>query len=192
MDAVPDRITGFLKTLTITQGPEAGNPFEVLPWQSEFIAGAFAPDVNDAGLTVARGNGKTSLLAGIALATVAGPLRQARAETVIVAASFEQAALLFDTALAYGNPLMSPLYYRVLNSQNKRVIEHRPTGARCRVLASDPRRAHGIAPALILADEPAQVVRRVALNVGAPGHGSQKPREPMIRSRRAGAERDKA
>ena len=35
-------------------------------------------------------------------------------------------------------------------------VENRETGARVRVLGSDPRRAHGLAPCLILADEPAQ------------------------------------
>ena len=35
-------------------------------------------------------------------------------------------------------------------------VENRQTGARVRCLASDPRRAHGLAPVLVLADEPAQ------------------------------------
>ena len=35
-------------------------------------------------------------------------------------------------------------------------VENRETGARVRCIGSDPRRAHGLAPVLILADEPAQ------------------------------------
>ena len=35
-------------------------------------------------------------------------------------------------------------------------ITHRQTGASVRVLGSDPRRAHGLAPVLVLCDEPAQ------------------------------------
>ena len=101
-DGLPDRLIAYLQGLRVTQGPLAGQGLTVFPWQAEFIRGAFAPDVTDAGLSVARGNGKTSILAGIALATVEGPLMQPRAETVIVAASFEQAGILFDTALAYG------------------------------------------------------------------------------------------
>ena len=113
----------------MTQGPLAGQGLTVFPWQAEFIRGAFAPDVTDAGLSVARGNGKTSILAGIALATVEGPLMQPRAETVIVAASFEQAGILFDTALAYGAGRVTGMHYRILNSQNRKLIEHLPSGA---------------------------------------------------------------
>ena len=50
-----------------------------------------------------------------------------RGETVIVASSFEQAR-----------------------------IEDRQAGTRVRCIGSDPRRAHGLAPVLVLADEPAQ------------------------------------
>ena len=35
-------------------------------------------------------------------------------------------------------------------------IEHRPSGARVRCIGCDPKRAHGLAPALVLADEPSQ------------------------------------
>ena len=49
--------------------------------------GAFAPGVQSAALSVARGNGKTALLSGIAAATLDGPLAVPRGETVIVASS---------------------------------------------------------------------------------------------------------
>ena len=46
--------------------------------------------------------------------------------------------------------------WRVQDSQNVATVEHRPTGARVRCIGSDPKRAHGLAPLLVLADEPAQ------------------------------------
>ncbi len=46
--------------------------------------------------------------------------------------------------------------WRTADSQNAGFIEDRATGSRVRCIASDPRRAHGLAPCLILADEPAQ------------------------------------
>ena len=55
-----------LESLVVTQGRHAGQPFPVLPWEKRFIRGAFAPDVLDAGLSIGRGNGKTTLTAGIA------------------------------------------------------------------------------------------------------------------------------
>ena len=55
-----------------------------------FHRGAFSVR-GDVALSVGRGNGKSALVAGIACATIdpGGPLRQRRAETVIVASSFE-------------------------------------------------------------------------------------------------------
>ena len=46
--------------------------------------------------------------------------------------------------------------WRLQDSQNVATIEHRETGARIRCIGSDPRKAHGHRPALVLADEPAQ------------------------------------
>ena len=34
-------VLSYLDTLTVTQGPERGEPFEVLPWERRFIRGAF-------------------------------------------------------------------------------------------------------------------------------------------------------
>ena len=87
----------YLAGLTVTQGRLAGQPFAVLPWQRRFVRGAFAPAVSTAGLTIGRGNGKSTLLAGIAAATLDGPLAVPRGETVIVASSFEQAQNLFSS-----------------------------------------------------------------------------------------------
>ena len=42
------------------------------------------------------------------------------------------------------------------DSANVATVEHRPSGARVRCIGSDPKRAHGLAPVLVLADEPAQ------------------------------------
>ena len=46
--------------------------------------------------------------------------------------------------------------WRMQDSANYATLEHRPTGARVRCIGSDPKRAHGLAPLLVLADEPAQ------------------------------------
>ena len=46
--------------------------------------------------------------------------------------------------------------WRMQDSANHASIEHRATGARVRVIGSDPRRAHGLRSKLILCDEPSQ------------------------------------
>ena len=152
-----DRLVRYLSSLTVTQGRLSGEPFAVLPWESRFIRGAFKRGVQSAALSIARGNGKTALLSGIAAATLDGPLMVPRGETVIVASSFEQARIAFEHCLAFmGAKLADKRRWRVWDTGQMSRIESRETGARVRCIGSDPRRAHGLAPVLVLADEPAQ------------------------------------
>ncbi len=145
----------YLAGLRITQGRHAGEPFAVLPWQRRFVAGAFRPGVRSAALAVSRGNGKTTLVAGVACAYLDGPLVEPRGEVVIVASAFSQARIAFEHVLALIDPGDSGRW-RVQDSANTATLEDRRTGARVRCIGSDPRRAHGLAPVLVLADEPAQ------------------------------------
>ena len=146
----------YLKGLQVSQGQGVGAPFPIFPWESRFLRGAFALDA-DAALSVARGNGKTTLLAGVACAFIDGPLRQPRGDVVIAASSFGQARISFEHVKAFlGEKLDDKRTWRVWDTTQTAAIEHRPSGARVRCVGCDPRRAHGLAPALVLADEPAQ------------------------------------
>ena len=153
-----ETLAAFLETLTVSQGPAAGEPFMLLPWEARFLRGAFAPDVDSAALTLGRGNGKSALVAGLAAAAVVGPLAQPRGEVVAVASSFAQAKIVYRFARDYLRPWTdaAPERYRVLDSQSAALIEDRETGASLRCIGSDPKREHGLGPRLILADEPAQ------------------------------------
>ena len=146
----------YLSGLVVTQGRHAGQPLHVLPWQARFVRGAFAPGVKSAALAVARGNGKTALCAAVACAYLDGPLVERRGEVVIVAWAFSQARIAFEHVLAFLHPRDDPGRWRIQDSANTATVECRRTGARVRCIGSDPRRAHGLAPVLVLADEPAQ------------------------------------
>lgn len=63
-DSVGARID-FIRQHCLT--PTTGKPIDLLPFQIEFIESTFADGVLSAGLSIPRGNGKTSLLACIAL-----------------------------------------------------------------------------------------------------------------------------
>ena len=153
-----DSLAAFIETLTIGQGERAGANFQLLPWESRFLRGAFADGIDTSALSIGRGNGKSSLVAAIAAAAVVGPLAVRRGECIAVASSFLQAKIIYRFALDYLAPWTraNPDRYRVLDSQSAAVIEDKETGAVLRCIGSDPRRAHGLAPALVLADEPAQ------------------------------------
>ena len=91
----------FLALLPVTQGQGAGANLELQPWQRRFVRGAFAQGVDTAALSVGRGNGKTTLLAGAAASSLTGPLAQSRGETVIVASSLTQARIAFEHCLQF-------------------------------------------------------------------------------------------
>ena len=86
------------------------------------------------------------------------PCREA--ETIIVAASIQsQARIAFDHVIAFmGDRLADRKVWRIARHPCRVAsIEHREIGAKVKVVGSDPRRAHGLAPVLILADEPSAV-----------------------------------
>lgn len=148
------RIIEFIEGLEIAQGRHAGKKFKVLPWQRKFIRGAFSQD-DDAALTIARGGGKTTLMAGIALATVVGPLMKPNADCIVVASSLEQARLLFRHLTHFANPWVEEddKRYKLRESNNKIEFEDMETRAKVRLIGSNPNRMHGLSPSLIIGDE---------------------------------------
>ncbi len=155
-----EAVESYLAGLIVPQGRFQGQPFPVLPWQSRFVTGAFRADVLDAALSLGRGNGKTTLCAGLLAATVdhGGPLNEANAESLLVASSFGQASIAFRHVLRMLAPTLEKHRkdFRIRDSQNMATITNLSTGAMLRCVGSDPRRLHGAAPVLILGDELAQ------------------------------------
>ena len=70
----------YASGLTVTQERRAGGRLEVRRWQRRFIRGAFAPGVEMVALSVARGDGKTTLASGLGAAALDRPLSVSRAE----------------------------------------------------------------------------------------------------------------
>lgn len=154
------QVEAFIERLILFQGRAAGLPFRLHSWQRRFLRGAYGqPD--DAGVSLGRGGGKSTFIAGIASATVApdGPLVEPNAETVVVAASFEQGkSAIFRAALTFLEQYIETdrRSWRILDSPNHASIEYRPTGARLRVMGNKPRTLHGLQPKLLVLDEVAQ------------------------------------
>ena len=154
------RLTEYVGGLVLAGGDHDGEPFAVLPWERRFLAGAFRGS-GDAGLTVARGNGKSALVAAVGCAVVdpAGPLTGRRREVVVVAASFQQGRVIFEDVLAFLGArydLADRAEWRKQDSANLASLECRASGARVRCVGSDAGNLHGMRPALALLDEPSQ------------------------------------
>ena len=100
--SVADQLVDYLGGLVLAGGDRDGEQFTVLPWERRFLRGAFGR-AKDSGLSVARGNGKSALVAAVAAAVVdpLGPLHGRRREVVVVASSFDQGRVVFEDVLAF-------------------------------------------------------------------------------------------
>ncbi|MXX24362.1 MAG: hypothetical protein F4Z82_02860 [Caldilineaceae bacterium SB0668_bin_21] len=156
-------MAGYIGGLTIGQGRYYGQPFPLLHWQRRLLRCFDAP--GDAAVSLGRGGGKSTFIAGIAAAAVdvGGPLVEPGAQTVVVASSFDQGKeAIFDTMMWFLRPTLERYgrgtrgRFRVQDSANRAVIEDRETRASVRVLGCDPRRGHGLQTKLVIADEIAQ------------------------------------
>ena len=116
---------------------------KLLPFQKAFIDGALRPEVDTAFLSLPRGNGK-SALAGWLLARILNPadaLFRPKTESVLCAASIEQARIVFRFARSILEPTGE---YRFLDSTTRIGITHKKTNTRLRVIGSNGKTAMGL------------------------------------------------
>ena len=150
-----------MQKFPVTDGDHAGELFECLPWQRRFIRNTFRADgsIKVSSISVGRGNGKSTFCSFIACAYLTHGKRY-NCDLVIVAASFEQAKIIFQTVLntlkAVASPEIIKEKLRVIDSTNNASITNRETGLRVKVIGNDPDKAHGIKAVLFLCDEPAK------------------------------------
>lgn len=146
----------YLEGLKVTQGAMAGEPFRVLPWQARFLRGALAHGVYESALTMARGGGKSTFIAGLACAAVDGPLSQPNAEVIVCAASLAQARVIFRHCLRFLSPGIEAKRFRVWDTVNRSAIMSKGSGVLLELKGSNPRTIHGLAPSHVICDEIAQ------------------------------------
>ena len=116
---------------------------DLLPFQRRFLTEALKPRAKIAALSLPRGNGK-SALAGHLVTRILSPsdgLFRPGTESVLVAASIEQARVVFRFARA---ALENNPRYRFLDSHTRIGITYTPSNTRLRVIASNGRTAMGL------------------------------------------------
>ncbi|WP_237278493.1 terminase large subunit domain-containing protein [Sulfitobacter sp. M39] len=147
----------FLESLAIPEGPKAGDPVKLAPYQRQFVKGALADSVNVAVLSIGRGNGKSALSAGIALGAVMGVWdRQPRREILIAARTRDQARIAFDFVAGFILSLIEDEQKQFTIRRSPRLeIEYEGDGGGhfIRAIAADGKTALGSAPTLVLMDE---------------------------------------
>ena len=156
---IPDQIKttlNWISKLRISQGQNAGETITILDWQKDFLERLLSLDTTEIGISMARGGGKTTWLAMVASAYFIGPLRQPRGHVFIVSASISQALIALEHLIEALELQDHSRRFRSSFSSHQTGVKDVMTGNMVRVLSSRPKTAHGIAPILVLADEPAQ------------------------------------
>ena len=157
-----DQVLAFLNALPVVSGLRAGERLELLEFQERFVRGVYG-DIDDLGrrrvrlaaLSVARGNGKSALLAGLSLAHLLGPMREPYGECYAAALDREQAGVLYRMVRAYIEA--TPWMAAAVNIRDwHKSIEVEADRSTWTALTSDARKAHGLAPSFWIADEVAQ------------------------------------
>src|SRR5262245_9438097 len=155
------RVITFIEQLRVTSGLLAGQPFHVRDWQRESIESWYRTDANGNRivrtglLSVARKNGKTGLVAALALCHLLGPEKERRGQIVVGATDRDQSGLIFEELEAFIAD--NPEFENESNiKRHEKVIEHIPSGSKFRALSSDAKKAHGLSPSVVILDELAQ------------------------------------
>ena len=116
---------------------------ELLKFQKDFIDQALRPDISIAAMSLPRGNGK-STLAGWLAARIMDPtdsMFKAGSESVLVAASIEQARIVFRVTRGF---LGEDAGYRFLDSNTRIAITHKETNTKLRIIGSNGNTAMGL------------------------------------------------
>jgi phage terminase large subunit-like protein len=156
-----EKVIAFLEFLPITKGIKLGTNLKLLPGQRRFIERVYgSTGVRLAVRSEPRGNGKTGLVAGLALCHLLGPEAEERGECYSAAVNRLQSALLHDemVAILEAIPEFASIT-RVRSGSQRRQIEVTEgpgRGSKYEALSADARRGHGLAPSFWAYDEMAQ------------------------------------
>lgn len=151
-----EKTLSWIGKLKVTQGQDAGKSVRILDWQRDFLERLLNAKTTEIGISMARGGGKTTWLAFIAAAYFIGPLRQPRGHVFIVASSIQQAMIALEHLIETLGLRERANRFRSSFSSHLTGVKDARSGNMVRVLSSRPKSSHGIAPILVLADEPAQ------------------------------------
>lgn len=156
-----ERVIAFLEDLPITQGRLAGTKMKVRPWQREFLEAVYAVDeggnrpVRTAVLSMARKNGKTGLVAGLALCHLAGPEAEPRGEVYAAANDRFQAGKVFNeiVAILSQHPELDERCNIIRFRKEIEVLEGAGKGSIFAALSSDAATKLGLSPSFTVVDE---------------------------------------
>lgn len=156
-----DRVIAFVeKYVKVPEGKHVGKPLVLMPFQKDFIRAVYSNPhgTRRAYLSIGRKNGKSALIAALALAHIVGPEAKQNSQIVSGALSQKQAALVFklmQKMIGLDPTLRDKSVTRVVPSQ-KQIIGIR-MNVEYQALSAEAGTAHGLSPILAILDETGQI-----------------------------------
>ncbi|KQB12586.1 terminase [Rhodobacter capsulatus] len=140
------------------EGKKAGKPLKLADFQRKFVKGALAKKIMVGVLSIGRGNAKTALSAGLALAELVGALEenpQPKREIIFAARNRDQAKTAFQFLVGYiqGLPDADQSLFTIRRGSKLEVEFDGNGGGLARVIAADGKSILGGAPTLAIMDE---------------------------------------
>jgi phage terminase large subunit-like protein len=153
-----DAAVSFLQKLKVPEGPLAGRPMRLAPFQRQFVGGAMADDVSVAALSIGRGNAKSALSAGMGLGSLLGRLgdKQPKREIVIGARTRDQGRICWNFVEGFARSLSPTTQKALIFRRAPRLeieFEGNGGGHVLKVIPADGKSALGGAPTLAILDE---------------------------------------
>ena len=157
-----EKVIKFIETLTVPSGTGAGKRFKLDEWQKEFIRDIYEPQrimpdgsqrrvVRRAILSIARKNGKTALIAAIALAHLVGPVAEVHGEIYSAANDRDQASIVFKFAKQIVELEPELLQMIDIVPSTKTMIGRR-MGTVYRAISAEAGTKHGYLPSVVIYD----------------------------------------
>jgi phage terminase large subunit-like protein len=153
------KVIEFIEKLCpVPEGKLVGQPLKLMPFQRQFILDIYdnPKGTSRAYLSVARKNGKSSLIAGILLAHIIGPEARTNSQIISGARSRDQAALVFK--LAEKMVRLSPHLMQIVKIvPSQKMLVGLLRNVEYKAISAEAGTAHGLSPVLAILDEVGQV-----------------------------------
>lgn len=159
-----DRVIAFIEFLTIPEGRGVGEPIRLDKFQIKWIRDVYREKngrrvVRRAILSIARKNGKSTLMAALALVHLVGPEALVNSQIISAGNDTEQAAVVFKLAaimVRADGELLSMI--NIIDSTKRMVCWH--NGNVYRAISAEADKKHGMSPVVFIYDELAQAKNR--------------------------------
>lgn len=154
-----EKVIAFIEEYCrVPEGKGVGAKLVLEPFQRGFILDVYdnPAGTNRAYLSIARKNGKTALIAGMALAHIVGPLAEQNSQVISGARSRDQAALVFKlmSKMIAMEPRLAAIT-RIIPSI--KTVMGLPRNVEYRAISAEAKTAHGLSPIVAILDEIGQV-----------------------------------